>query len=499
MPVTMKVSGSSMTANLGQLAARGAVWSIGGQVVHSIVNLVGLSILARLVSPEHFGLVAMITSIVGVGELFRDFGLTNATIQAPTISSGESNNLFWINTVIGALLGVAFFLSAGMIASFYRQPELVEITRVISVVFVLNGAATQPRAMLTRWLRTKALAGMDVASAFLGLGAGVLIALAGGGYWSLVGMQIVRAITIAIVAIVLARYKPLIPDRSVSIRHFVRFGMGLFGAQMLNYLSRNIDNVVIGRVLGAQALGVYSRAYQLGYLPMSQLSAPINRVAMPVLSRVASDPPRYNNYLSRIQKGIMLAISGGYALAIVFADLVIRVALGPGWDEAILVFQIICLAGIVESAHQISYFIFVSTARTGKHFQFAIISRPILIIGILLAVSYGIVAVALVVVFWIVLAWPFGLWIATRNTTISARAIMNIGLRNIASAGLIITAGLFAQHLVEGSADWLSYGSRLASILAVSSLIWLLSPMVRRDVKDTMSFIPLLRRSREVG
>lgn len=448
-----------------------------------------MAILGRLILPEEFGIVAMVTAIVGLGELFRDFGLTNAAIQSPTLSADESNNLFWLNSILGAVLSLLFWLVATPIAEFYGQPELSEITRVIAWIFLLNGMATQPRALLARSLRLKMLTVTEVVAALVGLTVSVAMAFEGFGYWSLVGLQIGKAATIAILALVVTGFRPTWPNPSVSIRPFIRFGLGLFGAQLLTYLSKNIDTVMIGRVLGAVPVGIYSRAYQLSYMPIAQAQAPVTKVALPVLSRLQNEPARFNAYLKFGMRTLLLVVSFGYAVAIVFADIFIRVGLGPNWDSAVPVFQIVCFAGMVEGAHQVTYWIFVSTAQTGRHFKFSLISRPFLVLGIILSAQHGINAVATVITLWILFAWPLGLYMATKHTDIPSTDLFGIGTRILIAAGITTGVGLWIRMIFEDTNISVAVSASSTGMLVCVALLSWVYKEFRRDIAETSKLV----------
>jgi O-antigen/teichoic acid export membrane protein len=172
---------------LGSRAARGAAVTLGAQGIKILVQLASVIVLARLLSPTDYGLVTMVVAIIGVGEIFRDFGLSSAAIQAPTLSRGQRDNLQWINTGIGLVLAGTVFASAGLIAQLYGHEQLVPLAQVLSVTFLVNGFATQYRADLIRRMRFRALALADVAAPVVALGVAIVGALLGWGYWALAG------------------------------------------------------------------------------------------------------------------------------------------------------------------------------------------------------------------------------------------------------------------------------------------------------------------------
>ncbi|HEY8590565.1 MAG TPA: lipopolysaccharide biosynthesis protein, partial [Naasia sp.] len=308
---------------MARAASRSAVVTLAGQLSRVVIQFAGVIVLARLLEPQDYGLVAMVLVIIGVGEVFRDFGLSTAAVQAKTLSDDERNNLFWINGGIGLLLAVVAAAVSPLVALLFDDERLVGLTLVLSVTFLLNGIGTQFRADLNRDLRFGPLVVTDIAAQVAGVLAGVLAAVAGWGYWALAGQQIVLAVVMLVGVAVFARWRPSWYRRAVPVRRFLTFGAEVVGAQLLGYASKNIDTLVIGTTLGATPLGYYNRAYQLLALPLSQINAPATRVALPVLSKLQSDRHRFGDYLLAGQTAMLhlvlalFSISGALAVPLV--------------------------------------------------------------------------------------------------------------------------------------------------------------------------------------
>lgn len=453
------------------------------------IQILTISILGRLLDPGDFGTVAMVTAIVGVGELVRDFGLGTAAVQAPTLSHGERSNLFWLNTLIGGAMGLLFFVFADAVARFYEQPNLTIITQVLALTFLLNGLATQPRANLIRDMRQRAVAMGETLSAIIALIVGISMAFYGLGFWAIVGMQLSRATTRMLLTFALSGFVPALPSRQVAIGPFLRFGVGLLGAKTLNYVSKNVDNVLIGRSLGAVPLGFYSRAYQLAFMPISQLSEPLSRVAFPTLSKLHDDDQKFSVFLTRAQSMLLLVAATGYTVAVVYADVIIYLALGSGWESSVPIFRILSIAGVFEAAHQVTYWMFVSKGNTARHFQFALLTRPILIIAILIAVPYGLIEVAFAFLAWIIVAWPIGLYWACIGTHVSASDVFRRACRIILSAALVGAVAAFTRFLVQKQGLTLEVAASGLAMLLSAGMVTVLSTPVRSDVYNALGAI----------
>ena len=357
---------------LASMAGRGAVVTMGGQLLRIVIQLAGIVLLARLLSPSDYGITAMVLAIVGVGEILRDFGLSSAAIQAKTITAGQRANLFWINVGIGAALTAAVAALAHPIAAFYSDPRLVLVTVALSLTFVLNGFATQFRADLNRRLRFGQLAAVEVGAQATALVIALMLAVWGWGYWALVAQQVLQVLFQALALPLLGGWWPGLPKRGEKMRPFLTFGGGLAASQLLNYASRNIDSVIIGRLFGASALGFYNRAFQLMLLPLNQINAPSMRVALPTLSRLQDEPKRYAEFLLFGQTVQLNVVSFVLAFCAAQAAPIVAIALGPQWSPSVPLFQILAIAGFFQAAAYASYWVFLSQGLTSALFWYTV-------------------------------------------------------------------------------------------------------------------------------
>lgn len=448
---------------------------MGGQLLKVGVQAVSIVVLARLLAPEAFGYLAMVLALVGVAETVRDFGLANAAVQAKSLSDAERDNLFWLNTLIGAALTGIGIACAPLVAAFYGQPELTDVTRWVSLSFVLNSVATQHRASLVRAMRLGATAAADVAGPVAGLCAAILIALAGGGYWALVAQQLVAAFVMSVGVIAAGRWVPGWPRRGVSVRPFVRYGSNLLGAQLLGYASRNIDTAILGVRFGAGVAGLYSRVYQLMALPIRQATWPANRVALPVLSRVHDDPPRYREFLLFGQTILLHTIVPALMLAAALAGPVVEVVLGERWSQAAPAFAILAVGGVFEAAGFAPNWVFQSSGRTGSLLRFTLATRPVVVLAIGGGSFFGMTGAALGYAASTALVWPVGLWWVSRVTQAPARALFWNGVRAFASHGVAAAAAGLVASRVVGQGPWLTLAVGVlvwAGVLAVEAVLW---------------------------
>jgi len=488
-----------VTTGLGASASRGAAVILSGQGVRIVIQLVGIVVLARLLSPADYGLVAMVTAIIGIAEIFRDFGLSSAAIQAKTITRGQKDNLFWTNTGIGAALSLVVLACSPLIARFYGDERLGPLTATLSVVYLLNGISTQFRADLTRSMNFVRLTSAEITGQALGLAAGVTFALLGFGYWSLAAQAIALALFTQIALIILTPWFPGWVDRKASIRPFLSYGTNLLGAHLLGYASRNADSVIIGARFGAADLGLYNRAFQLMMMPLLQINAPATRVALPVLSRLQDQRERYNAYIVFGQTALLVAVSFAFALVGAQASSFIALALGDQWLAAIPTFQILLVAGFFQAAGYATYWVFLSKGLTKQNLRYALATRPAMIALLVIGSAWGVNGVAAAYALGSALTWPVGLlWIA-RHSDAPVREMFFNGLRTVAIFGIATVASYAATMALPPDAYLLRLGVGLAALVATLAVIALVWPRFRRDVRDLLATRRYFRRSRGLG
>jgi PST family polysaccharide transporter len=461
--------------------SRGAFTTLAGQLIRFALQFLGLVFLARLLSPQDYGLIAMVTAVIGVGEVFRDFGLSSAAVQSETLSVSQRSNLFWVNTAVGGILTLVCFLCATPIADFYGRPSLVVIVQALAVTFLVNGMSTQYRASLNRALSFGRLAACDTLAQGLALCVAVALAVVGAGIWSLVAQQVVQSTALLVLLVTLGGWLPQRYDRSASVGSQLRFGWYLMATQLLGYVSRNVDNVIIGQRFGAGPLGVYSRAYQLLLLPLNQLNAPSTTVALPLLSRSRSDPELFNRRLLRGQSIMVTLVCCVFGFAGGQASQIVDVLFGPQWAGVAPIFAVLSFAGGFQAVSYATYWVFLSRAMTASNLLFSSISRAVVILALFAGAQWGPLGVATGYAISLGLVWPLGILWVTKVAEAPGVAMFVAGARAYA---LGLGGGLVAM-VVSRAVD----GAPIAQLLAggVAFLLYLLTlccgvPAIRRDL-----------------
>ena len=460
--------------DLKQKTIRGGLARLCAQAANFLLRLGSLMVLARLLGPKDFGLVGMVTAFTGVLNLFRDFGLSAASVQRATVTEEQTSTLFWINMLVGALLGLLAVAMAPAIAAFYREPRLLWVTVVLAAGFLFNAAGVQHSAILQRQMRFTALAVINTVGLIVSTALAIGGAKAGYGYWALVVMTVTLPLSITVGCWLATAWVPGMPRRRSGIRSMMRFGGTLTLNGLVAYVAYNLEKVLLGRFWGADAIGLYGRAYQLVNIPTDNLNSAVGEVAFPALSRVQDDPNRLKRYFL---KGYSLVLSFTVPITLVcalFADDVILVLLGPKWKEAAVIFRLLAPTILVFALINPLGWLLYSLGLVGRSLKIALVFAPLIIAGYLMGLPYGPKGVAFaysaVMTLWVIphLAW------CLHGTVVSVWDILLTAARPLGSG---IAAGGLALGARFIYGPWLSPFPRLAvesSVLLVTFFAMLL-------------------------
>jgi O-antigen/teichoic acid export membrane protein len=340
------LSTDHLHADLKGRSLRGGFLTGSSQGAQFVLQSISTVVLARLLTPADYGLVAMVVAITGIGQAFADLGLSEATIQRPEINHDQVSALFWINVGIGLALMLVTVGLAPVFAWFYREPRLKDIAFVVSFTFLIGGLRVQHTALLKRQMRFVSLAIRDVASWLIGVPVAILMAWRGAGYWAIVALPLTVNFTQMTLSWLMVRWIPGLPRRGAEIRSLVTFGGKVAASYLINYVNRSTDSVLIGWYWGAGPLGLYSRACNLLMLPIRQLIPPADSVVVPAFSRVQDDPERFARYFLRSANLMVWITAPLFGFLFVAAEPVIILTLGKKWLEAAPVFQILVIAAL---------------------------------------------------------------------------------------------------------------------------------------------------------
>ncbi len=352
-------------------------------------------ILARLLTPSDFGIIGMVAVFINFLIMFKDAGLSMATIQNEKIDSGQISTLFWINAIISLALGIVVLLSSPIVAAFYKKPELAAVTAVLSITFIIEGFFIQHSALLRRHLKFSALAVIEVIAQLASIIVAITMALLGFRYWALVGAAMARTVMLLILMFYFCPWMPGRMQKGTGIRNMLMFGGHITGSAFVVYLSRNFDSLLIGRYIGAAPLGLYSRAYSLLMQPLTMIRGSLTNISLPVMSSLKNDPVRYLRYFSKL-----LDISISLTMPIMVycfleSEFLIRILLGENWMGAVPVFKIFSFAGFFIANLGIPGLVLLSHGFSKRYLHLNIITSLIICVSFVAGVPFGITGVAI--------------------------------------------------------------------------------------------------------
>ena len=335
-------------------AINGLAWTMGGNISNAVLQLFVLAILARALRPAEFGLVGTAMIVIAFSTIFSRLGIGPAIVQRGHIERRHLAAGFGASIALGLLTSAVVWLIAPEAARFFRMPQLTSIIRVLAGLFPINALAVVPSAMLQRELRFRWLANVEVVSHTIGYAlVGVTLALAGWGVWALVAAQYAQA---TLEAIVLLRLRPPVLDeapRWPALRDLLYFGGGHTVGRIGNYLAHELDNVVVGRWLGAEALGLYGRAYSLMAAPANLLADAIDLVSFPELCRMQSDTASLRGAYRQALALVALAVLPASVILLLLAPELVRVVLGEQWMRLVPIFQIFAIGMLLRTSYKL--------------------------------------------------------------------------------------------------------------------------------------------------
>lgn len=481
--------------NIKQLAARGVVWSaierFGNQAGRFILGL----ILARILTPSDYGLIGMLTMFIVLGQVLLEGGLPQALIQRQDVNDDDFSSIFWFNAIIGIAAYAALVVAAESIAAFYREPDLVVLTRVVGLNIVINSMASVQRARLVKAINFKAQARVSVITTFFGGLLGILLGLIGFGVWALVIQTLSRATISTILLWYSAKWLPSFKMKGNSLKKMFSFSMNQLGSTVLSTTISNSFIIVIGRVLNASHLGIFTRAYQLERFPEDTAGTVISRVFFPVFSKIQDDKRRTSYaYLKAIGVTGYLTIPMLLFLVII-ARPFITLILTDKWSDSILLLQILALGGFLNPIHNTAISIILATGDAKAVLVIDTLKFLLMATFLVLSYKYGLLAITISVALHGLVA-SFGVIIySSKIYKISVRELIK-ELFNPLFASILSTVVTFiAIRGVENLAFEFILGCIMCPTLYVS-ISAMLHSRHQKEMHTLLSSFVLIRRAK---
>lgn len=474
-------------------AVKSAGITLAAQGIKLLLQLGSIAILARLLQPSDFGLVAMVTVFTGLALQMMEGGLSMATIQRDQITHAQVSNLFWVNGALGAGLCLLGILISPVVATIYGEPRLTLVMAAMSLTFLIGGLSVQHDALLRRQMRFKAISVIDIVSMVAGIIAGIAAALSGLEYWALVIAPISTFSTKTIMRWLSAHWMPSMMSRGSGVRSLLGFGANLTGANFIGYMATSLTPFSIGYIGGAQSLGLFNRASMLASIPSSQLLPPVMDVLQPTLARVANDSERLRNTLTVIMGKLVLGTMFITLTIAVLADWIVQMFLGAGWAGAVPIFRMLAVFSLVEPIAGFLAVALVAVGNAKALLRWKAITLLILIISVGIGSLWGtfgvVAAYALSGVF---IRLPGFLFYASRSLPITFGELLK-ALVPSAICALATIAALYSLRqfvLIENPIAGLAVFITASAV--IYSVLCLLIKPTRRELIEIPELLKLL-------
>ncbi|HEY1805453.1 MAG TPA: lipopolysaccharide biosynthesis protein [Terracidiphilus sp.] len=457
---------------LRRLAVRGGAATISAAALSLAVQVVSTVVLARMLTPADFGVVAMVTTFALLLMSVGASGCTEAIIQPDKMDRFLASNLFWINFAVGVILAAGFAASGSLLARFYKNHLVTDIAIVLSPGILMASVNVVQIGLLKRGMRFAGASANDLISRIANTVLTIVLAARGWGYWALVLGLVAQCLSVAIGAWWLCRWIPSMPRRGVGTRGALKFAAHIYSTYNANYFTRNFDNFLVGWRFNAAALGYYKKAYDLFALSATQLTAPLSHVALSALSRVKNDPARFRRQLvGSLEMVSLVGMAMGANLTLVGRE-VVQLILGPKWVESGRIFELFGPGIGVMLLYSTVWWIHVSIGRPERWFRWTLIEAVVTGLMFVVALPWGPVGIAVAwsVSFWVLLIPAF--WYAGRPIDFGVSQLVTAAWR-YALASLV--AGTLSAIVLRHSAFSGTPGSTLHTLdeIVVSSAVFL--------------------------
>ena len=479
-------------ANLGGKARRAIGWSAIAQVVVFTTQFALNIVLARLLLPADFGLVAMVVAFTGFASLFVDMGLGPALVQLETLEPRHESTVFWMQLGSSVLLSALTCALAPVLGWFYDDPRVIPLALGISPLFVLISLGVVHLQLQHRRVQFKRVSIIEMTSALIAGAGAIALAVFGAGVWALVARPLILAGTRSVALWVTSSWRPkLLFDRAAA-REVIGFGSGFTGTLIINYWTKRAGDVIVGRSLGTTELGYYNRAFALMLQPVSQVTRVIMRVMFPVLSRIQKDTSKVReSYLRTITFIAMLTFPACLGL-VALAEPFVGGLLGREWLPMVPMLQLFCIAGMINSVDNTAMHLFLIRGNADKIFRWRTMTALVTLSGFFIGAQWGGVGVAAAYLTSTVILMPFNFSVPGKEFDIDVFVAGRV-VGKVLVAAVIMAAIVFAlDHALPGGRL-----SHLAVLTPLGAAIYVVLLLVLRvpELKEAWGIVRRRKRT----
>ncbi len=373
---------------------KGIKWNLINKVIAQIFSLAFAVVLARLLTPHEFGLVAMVTVILGIIKVIHSFGLGEALIQKEEITETELSSVFWVNVFLGIIFTSIAFLAAPFISKFYQKDILIPITYFFGFTFLLDSFTVVHYALLWRNLEYKKLFFVQLPSIIIAGTVAVVMALNGFGVWSLVTKSLVSIAALLFFLTIASSWTPKFIFNAQAVKNLFGFSLPRVGTLIFSYLIRNLDKIMVGHYLGGAPLGFYEKSYAFMLLPLSNITSVISQVLFPSFSKIQNNHDQIKEMFFKVIRFVAFFTFPLMIGLSIFSEPFVLFLLGEKWSGAIAVLQILAWVGLIQSISGFYQPVYLSQGATQLQFKLDIILKTQSVFWIILGIKWGIEGVA---------------------------------------------------------------------------------------------------------
>ena len=415
--------GSGPDKALGRRAARGAAITGVSQACKMVLAFGTTIVVARILAPADFGVMAMVAPISGFLQLFQNLGLSQATVQARELSYEQSNAMFWINVAAAACVALLMVAIAPLVGVFYDDPRPAYIIAAMGLTVMVAGFKLQHQALLNRHMRFGNLSMNEVAAAVTTSIASIGAALALNSYWALWFGAFMGQVMSTTMMWRASGWRPRMGFNFAGTRSLIHMGANVTGFDVANFFARNADNMIVAKAFGVTSAGLYERSYKLMLFPLQNINWPLARVVLPTLRRLRDQPERYSIAFLTVIRALSIAAVPGVVAAAICSEEVIAVLLGPKWSAAAPIFFWLSLAGVIQPVASATGWLYLTTGRSGQMAKWGLFSSTITVLSFFCGLPWGTAGVAAAYFISQLLLVPFQFAYSTKSTPVSARSL----------------------------------------------------------------------------
>lgn len=460
--------------SLAKNTLKGITWSSISQFGKQIIQYFTTIILASILNPSDFGLIALALIVIGFLNLFKDMGMSAAIIQTDENSEVLYSTVFWANVLIGVLFTIILFITAPLIAQFYNDERIINILRILSPVFLISSISILQKSLFEKKLEFKSLAHIELIAISVGSIVGIGMALTGYGVWSLVFQSISNNLFFSLLIWFKSEFRPKYVFKFKEIKKIFNYSLNLAGYNLFNYFVRNADYLLIGKFLGKEQLGYYYLAYKIMLYPVQNITGIISRVLFPVYSQIKTDILKFRQVYKEVSNAIAFFTFPLMLGILIVSESFVNTFFGSNWNHHTLILLIMILApvGLMQSVVSTVGSIYMATGKTQYMFFWGIVTGIVYVTGFYIGIQFGVLCVAIsylintVIFLYPVFAIPFKfIELSVREFFSSFKVIL------LSSIIMLLLTFLIKNYLIQ----FLSSLSQLTILIAAGIIFYFTS------------------------